>query len=114
MPFCSGEYRLMSRAAFSLFFALAAVFPRAATAQTSRDFDDSRAPRFLLAMPGRSEPVPVDLRRSTTLRYPLSLAFDGVTLKEALAEISRQARLSLVYADDVVPVDATVNLHTPG
>jgi TonB-linked SusC/RagA family outer membrane protein len=101
----------MSRAAFSLLLALAAVFPRTATAQKSRDFDDSRAPRFLLAMAGRSEPVPVDLRRSTTLRYPLSLAFDGVTLKEALAEISRQARLSLVYADDVVPVDATVNLR---
>jgi len=101
----------MSRAAFSLLIGLAAVFPRTATAQKSRDFDDSRAPRFLLAMAGRSEPVPVDLRRSTTLRYPLSLAFDGVTLKEALAEISRQARLSLVYADDVVPVDATVNLR---
>jgi len=111
MPFCSGENRLMSRAAFSLLVAVAAVFPRTATAQKSRDFDDSRAPRFLLAMAGRSEPVPVDLRRSTTLRYPLSLSFDGVTLKDALAEISRQARLSLVYADDVVPVDATVNLR---
>ena len=101
----------MSRAAFSLLLALAAALPRTGTAQKSRDFDASRAPRFLLAMAGRSEPVPVDLRRSTTLRYPLSLSFDGVTLKEALAEISRQARLSLVYADDVVPVDATVNLR---
>src|SRR5213076_1770630 len=39
------------------------------------------------------------------------LAFDGATLKQALAEISRQAGLSLVYADDVLPAGALVNLR---
>jgi TonB-linked SusC/RagA family outer membrane protein len=86
-----------------------ALFPHRAAAQY--DPSESRAPRFLLAMAERREPVPVDLKRSWVLRQPLSLALDGVTLKEALAEISRQARLNLVYADDDLPIQATVNLR---
>ena len=103
----------MYRAALSpLALALAmAVFPHGATAQYAGDPTESRAPRFLLAMAERSKPVPLDLKRSAFLRQPLSLAFDGVTLKEALAEISRQAGLSLVYADDVVPVTMLVSLR---
>src|SRR2546430_4629520 len=88
-----------------------ALFPPGAAAQYASSPGASRAPRFLLAMAERSEPVPVDLKRSAVLRQPLSLAFDGVPLKQALAEISRQARLNLVYADDVVPIDATVSLR---
>ncbi|HEV8380231.1 MAG TPA: TonB-dependent receptor [Gemmatimonadales bacterium] len=86
-----------------------ALVPNPAAAQY--DPSESRAPRFLLAMAERREPVPVDLKRSWVLRQPLSLALDGVTLKEALAEISRQARLNLVYADDDLPIQATVNLR---
>src|SRR5213596_620556 len=71
----------------------------------------SRAPRFLLAMAERATPVPVDLKRSAVLRRPLSIAFDGAPIKQALAEISRQAGLSLVYADDVLPVEMTVSLR---
>ena len=97
---------------FLVMLALAlALFPRTAAAQYGGDPSDSRAPRFLLAMAERRAPVPVDLKRSWVLRQPLSLALDGVTLKEALAEISRQARLNLVYADDDVPIAATVNLR---
>src|SRR2546429_7336871 len=91
-------------ALFPLVLALsAALVPRGATAQYAGDPTESRAPRFLLAMAERSKPVPVDLKRSAFLRRPLSLAFDGATLKQALADISRQAGLSLVYADDVLP-----------
>src|SRR5436309_3760940 len=97
---------------FLVMLALAlALFPRTAAPQYGGDPSDSRAPRFLLAMAERRAPVPVDLKRSWVLRQPLSLALDGVTLKEALAEISRQARLNLVYADDDVPIAATVNLR---
>src|SRR5256886_13505941 len=88
-----------------------AMFPRDATAQYVGDPTESRAPRFLLAMAERSKPVPVDLKRSAFLRRPLSLAFDGATLKQALADISRQAGLNLVYADDVLPAGAVVNLR---
>ena len=103
----------MYRVALSpLVLALAmAMFPRDATAQYVGDPTESRAPRFLLAMAERAKPVPVDLKRSAFLRQPLSLAFDGATLKEALAEISRQAGLSLVYADDVLPVGTLVRLR---
>lgn len=101
----------MNRIAMFLAALALAIFPHGAAAQYGNDPGDSRAPRFLLAMAERSEPVPVDLKRSAVLRQPLSLALDGVTLKEALAEISRQARLNLVYADDDLPIDATVNLR---
>jgi len=93
------------------FLALAAALPRDATAQNALDSGDGRSPRFLLAMAAHSAPVPVDLKRSAVLRQHLSIAFDGVTLKEALAEISRQARLGLVYADDDIPVTMTVSLR---
>src|SRR6266545_4739331 len=80
-------------------------------ATQNEDAAASRAPRFLLAMAERSRPVPVDLKRSAILRRPLSIAFDGTPIKQALAEISRQAGLSLVYADDVLPVEMTVSLR---
>src|SRR5256886_1256419 len=104
------RYRVASS---PLVLALAmAAFPRGATAQYAGDPTQARAPRFLLAMAERSQPVPVDLKRSAFLRRPLSLAFDGATLKQALAEISRQAGLSLVYADDVLPAaGGVVNLR---
>src|SRR5437016_9841322 len=103
------RYRVASS---PLVLALAmALLPRGATAQYAGDPTESRAPRFLLAMAERSKPVPVDLKRSAFLRRPLSLAFDGATLKQALADISRQAGLNLVYADDVLPAGALVNLR---
>src|SRR6266480_3989655 len=113
MPVRFPGSRLMNRIwSFLLMLALVpALFPDTALAQYVGDPSESRAPRFLLAMAERRAPVPVDLKRSWVLRQPLSLALDGVTLKEALAEISRQARLNLVYADDDVPIAATVNLR---
>jgi len=102
----------MNRVAFSPFVLALALtaYTQHAAAQYAGD-PESRAPRFLLAMAKRAEPVPVDLKRSVTLRRPLSLAFEGATLKEALAEISRQAGLRLVYADDVLPSGTLVNLR---
>src|SRR5437762_5107864 len=109
---CFRGVRLMNLVAISpLLLALAlASFPHRAAAQMS-DPSESRGPRFLLAMAERAKPVPLDLKRSAVLRQALSLAFEGATLKEALAEISRQARLDLVYADDDLPIDMPVSLR---
>src|SRR6266436_5239024 len=97
---------------FSLTLAAAlATLPRGATAQYALDSGDGRSPRFLVAVASHAAPVPVDLKRSAVLRQHISLAFEGVTLKEALAEISRQARLGLVYADDDIPVSMPVSLR---
>src|SRR5258705_7553873 len=97
---------------FSLTLAAAlATLPRGATAQYALDSGDGRTRRFLVAMAAHAAPVRVDLKRSAVLRQHISLAFDGVTLKEALAEISRQARLGLVYADDDIPVSMPVSLR---
>src|SRR6266550_3112483 len=116
MPVRFPGSRLMNRIwSFLLMLALVpALFPDTAVAQYVGDPSESRAPRFLLAMAERRAPVPVDLKRSWVLRQPLSLALDGVTLKEALAEISRQARLNLVYADDDVPIAGTVTAGETG
>src|SRR5258706_240168 len=97
---------------FGLFLlALTATLHGGAAAQYALDSGDGRSPRFLLAMAKHAAPVPVDLKRSAVLRQHISLAFEGVTLKEALAEISRQARLGLVYADDDIPVSMPVSLR---
>src|SRR5213594_3663641 len=111
MPVCFSGRRLMNLVAlfFLMFAGALSLFPQRAAAQYDQSVN--RAPRFLLAMAERRAPVPVDLKRSWVLRQPLSLALDGVTLKEALAEISRQARLGLVYADDDIPVSMTVSLR---
>ena len=106
----------MNRVAlFSLVLAWAlALCPHTAVAQYVGDPSESRAPRFLLAMAERRAPVPVDLKRSALLRQHISIAFDGVTLKEALAEISRQARLGLVYADDLLnPLEVLTSKADP-
>src|SRR2546425_9530965 len=105
MPILLSGVRLMNNVTISplvLALALAAV-PHGAAGQMS-DPSESRGPRFLLAMAERAKPVPLDLKRSAVLRQPLSLAFDGATLKEALAEISRQAGLDLGYAPHDPPV----------
>src|SRR5438046_9845810 len=72
-------------------------------ATQNEDATASRAPRFLLAMAERSTPVPVDLKRSAVLRRPLSIAFDGAPIKQALAESRAQARGDLVHAERVLP-----------
>src|SRR2546430_12383874 len=86
-------------------------FRQGATAQYPGAPTQARARRCLLARAERCKPVPVDLKRSAFLRRPLSLAFDGATLKQALAEISRQAGLNLVYAEAVLSAEAVVNLR---
>ncbi|HEV8641177.1 MAG TPA: TonB-dependent receptor [Methylomirabilota bacterium] len=71
-----------------------------------------RSPRFLLASDSRL--VPVDVRATPLLGQRLSLALNGATVKEALAEIVRQSGLRLVYSDDVLPARARVRLHAEG
>ena len=93
------------------FVSVIAVIPASARALQLGDQIEGRGPRFLLASASRSRPVPVDMTRTALLHRQLSLRFDGVTLKAALAEISAQAGLDLVYADDVLPVAATVDLR---
>jgi len=74
-----------------------------------------RAPRFLFASADRLEGsgdklVPLDIARTPVLRRYLSLDLDNVSIKEALATISRQAGLELAYGDQMAPRDARVRL----
>jgi TonB-linked SusC/RagA family outer membrane protein len=79
---------------------------------TAQQQEQDRAPRFLLASDSRL--VPVDVRATPMLGQRLSLALDGATMKQALAEIVRQSGLRLVYSDDVLPALARVRLHAEG
>ncbi len=88
-----------------------AVIAAGAQAQQLGDQNLGRGPRFLLASASRAKPVRLDPSGTTVLRRQLSLRFDGTALKAALAEISTQAGLDLVYADDVLPATATVDLR---
>src|SRR2546428_662741 len=68
-----------------------ALFPPGAAAQYASSRGASRAPRFLLALAERSEPVPVDFKRSAALREPRWPALARVSLRWGLAESSPQA-----------------------
>ena len=93
-------------------FLLLALAPRA-RAQVAADSAVTRGPRFLLlaaAMP----PQPVDIRRTPVLRERLTLDLRDVSLKTALAVISAQSGLELVYSDDVLPVNTPIRLRADG
>ena len=70
---------------------------------------DDRRPRFLLDA-GNAR-VPVDVARSPSLERQVTLDLAGARLADALAEISRQSGLAIVYADDAVPGDARVDVR---
>src|SRR5712691_11063604 len=92
--------------------ALALLTSRAGFAQEQfKDADADRGPRFLLASAFGHERLPVDVARTPSLRRRISVAFDGVTLKEALTEIAQKGNLSLVYSRDIVPLDSPVYLE---
>lgn len=69
----------------------------------------AKGPQFLLA--SDAELVPVDISRTPLLGRRLSLELNGVSLKQALAEITGQSGLRLVYSDDVLPPATRVHLR---
>jgi TonB-linked SusC/RagA family outer membrane protein len=76
------------------------------------DAQSQQGPRFLLAMHEKPEVVRVDVSRTPILRRTLSLQLDNATIRQALTEIARQSGLDLLYAGDVLPLNARVNLHS--
>ena len=86
------------------------VVPIATTlgAQLRLSAADDRRPRFLLDA-GNAR-VPVDVTRSPSLERQVTLDLTDARLGDALAEISRQSGLAIVYSDDVLPGDARVDV----
>ena len=77
--------------------------------------DQMRGPRFLLASAERGQRlVPVDVSKTPMLRRRLSLNLENVPLKKALAIVTQQSGLELVYSDDLLPNDAHVTLRADG
>ena len=72
----------------------------------------SRGPRFLLSawVPGRE----VDASAAPVLRRRVSLDLTGVTVGEALKEVTRQADLEISYSPRVVPLDRPISVHAQG
>ena len=77
-------------------------------AQLRLSATDDRRPRFLLDA-GNAR-VPVDVTRSPSLERPVTLELNDARLTDALAEISRQSGLAIVYSDDAIPGDARVDV----
>jgi outer membrane receptor protein involved in Fe transport len=72
----------------------------------------SRGPRFLLAAltPGGQ----VDASTAPVLRRRVSLELTGVTIGEALKEVTSQAALEVSYTPWVVPAQRRISLHAQG
>jgi len=68
-----------------------------------------RGPRFVAVSPVTRRLV--DASQAMVLKRRLSVDFAGTRLAEALAEISRQAGVELIYSREVVPVEASVTLQ---
>src|SRR5262245_41885699 len=104
------EVKSMRRGVANLLLAGAVVIlagPRAGAAPADR----TRRPRFLFAAAESPAPVRVDVKSVPALRRNLSFQLRYAILSEALAEISLQAGLNLVYAADVIPGDTRVTLR---
>jgi TonB-linked SusC/RagA family outer membrane protein len=102
----------MMRGHRSLFSIVAIVgFGVIAPATVAQQPDGSvalRSPRFLLE--AADVRVPVDLSRSPALGRAVHLDLRGTSLRDAIAELSRQSGLAIAFSDDVVPPDARVTL----
>ena len=96
------------RQSYSLWLALVALASQV-SAQQLADSAVTRGPRFLLASAFRLQPV--DVARTPVLRQRLTLDLKDVPLKTALAAISSQAGLQLVYSDDALPVATRIRLR---
>jgi TonB-linked SusC/RagA family outer membrane protein len=94
---------------------VSAALPAAAQ---STESESARRPRFLLevasANTSPSKRTPVDLGRSPSLRRPVTLDLDGAPFRSAIAELSRQSGMAIVFSDDVVASDTRVDLHVRG
>ncbi len=78
-------------------------------AQSTPEEAPNRRPRFFLDEGGDRKPV--DVTRSPRLLRPVTLSLRGVPLRQAIAEVSRQSGLAIVFSNDVVASDAEVDLR---
>ena len=69
-----------------------------------------QGPRFLLETKGKSR-VPVDLLRTPSLQRRITVNLDGVSMRQALAEVARNGGIRLMYPDDVIPLSMPVRLR---
>lgn len=82
----------------------------ALAAQETAAFEPQRGPQFLYATTSKST-VPLDVARVPVLRQRLALDLQGVSLKDAIAQIAREAGIVLWYSDDVLRRDTPVHLR---
>jgi TonB-linked SusC/RagA family outer membrane protein len=93
-----GEMNMRHLGTLMALLALAAARP--VLAQSDEGYVE-RGPRFLLA--SAKQPVRVDTRRTPVLRQRISLDLQGVTLGEALRDVSSKSGVRLAFSDAVLP-----------
>ena len=95
-----------------LIFVLSAFASASPCLGQERDATASLGPRFLLVMNREDKaPVEVDASAIPLLQRRITLQLEGVSRREALAQVSRASGLRLIYADGVVPRNGNVRLR---
>jgi TonB-linked SusC/RagA family outer membrane protein len=80
-------------------------------AQEPTSSESARGPRFLVATPGATVPTPVDVSRTPVLRARIALDLNGVSVKDALDAIAKQAGIVIWYSDELVRGGQPVRLR---
>jgi TonB-linked SusC/RagA family outer membrane protein len=68
-------------------------------------------PRFVLVSNSHRGEITLDVSRTPVLKQRISLDLRAATIKEALAEIVKEAGFALFYSDDVLPAENRVSLR---
>ncbi len=97
----------------SLALLVLATLPTILPAQVIGSGDTSRgaAVQFFGLSASESAPVPLDASRVALLRRRITLAFEGISLERALAEIAHAGHLRFAYSGTDVPLANRVTLH---
>ncbi len=107
--------RLTSRPLLVLTFAFAIVEPTLGNAQDAALGSRAavqladRGPIFFAALEGR--PAAIDVRTTSIFRQRVSLHLANTTVAHALAAVSRQSGLQVIYDKDALPKDARTSIN---
>jgi TonB-linked SusC/RagA family outer membrane protein len=72
----------------------------------------ARSPAFFVATEAGIRPL--EVTKNPVLRSRIAVDFDGVPVRDALAEIEKRSGMTLMYLDSVIPAPGVVHLRAEG
>src|SRR5262245_30394731 len=82
-----------------------------ASVAAAQDFAAVGRPRFLFVTTGRDGTIEIDPGRTPIFQRRVTLTLEHATVGEALAAVSRQAGIRLVYSRDVIDTKAPARIR---